>query len=171
MAQQKNTWTVILVIIVLFVIAGGIYWWQTIQKDQEPLTSPEVEVTETETSYSPSEELNETLDLALDELRMSLFRGDAELAPTYEEFITNVNKAQDTLEEVVGLYKEESKGKNIPEELANIFNSFESINDELRMSLLRGDAELAPTYEEFTENVRNISEEFSTYIEEYKKLN
>lgn len=166
MAEQKNTWIVILIILILAAIAGGIYWWQTSKEDMESLDLTKVEVTDPDTSYEPNKELTEALELAENELSMSLFRGDAELAPTYDEFITAVNKAQDDLEVALGLYDE----KDPEGDLDDIIKNLESVNDKLSMSLLRGDAELAPTYEEFYKNISNINQEFSTYMEEYRKL-
>ena len=44
--------------------------------------------------YIPSQLFNETLELSLSELQISLKRGDAELAPTYKEFLEKVKNTR-----------------------------------------------------------------------------
>ena len=99
---------------------------------------------------------------------MALMRGDAELAPTYEEAIVEVSKSQNKLQNAINLFESESAGKNVSNDLSNSFAIFKKTNDDINMALTRGDAELAPTYEEFMINMGNISYEFRNAYEEYK---
>jgi cytoskeletal protein RodZ len=181
MSEQKSKSTIFLVIIILVVIVVGVYWWQTTQGEvveeptdeitDETAETEEAEVeTETEDAFVPSEDLKTSLDEAKEDLKMSLMRGDAELAPTYEEFIVDVNEAQDKLGAAIEDYKEEAEGKEVPEEVIEVFTSLENVNDDLSMSLMRGDAELAPTYEEFVGTVTTIEADLSGYLEDVKSL-
>ncbi len=49
MAEQKNTWIIILIVIVV-ILAGALYWGQTSKVEQEVIAPTDEEVTETEIS-------------------------------------------------------------------------------------------------------------------------
>lgn len=170
MAKKCCPGKIILVIVLILVIVGGLYWWKTNQETTDVTDETTEEITETEDVYSPSVNLKNALEEAENDLAMSLFRGDAELAPTYEEFIVNVNNAQDKLQAALEDYNEESEGKEVPDEVIDLLNNLETVNGDLSMSLLRGDAELAPTYSEFTETVRSINEKLGEHMEEIRVL-
>lgn len=56
----------------------------------------------------------------------------------------------------------------MPDELSNSFSKFKQINDEISTALYRGDAEGAPTYEEFMVAMGKIMTEFRAVYEEYE---
>ncbi|MBI96136.1 hypothetical protein CL656_03230 [bacterium] len=119
--------------------------------------------------YIPSQLFNQTLELSLSELQISLQRGDAELAPTYLEFFEKVQNARNTLNEAIDVYEAESVSKKVSSKFQKDIESFRMISNKITMSLKRGDAELAPTYSEFYSNVSDILQEFRKVLKEYKR--
>ncbi len=94
---------------------------------------------------------------AQNKLQSTLQRGDAALAPTYGDFMNRVSDAANQLSAAID--SERTKGVDV--------SQFEAILEELNISLMRGDAELAPTYEEFFATVGEIN---SKLKEEVGKL-
>ncbi len=165
MDNQKKT-GIILVVIILGLAVATIYFWQPAETTIDPPVDNPVEEDSTISAddeviiYEPSSKLNSTLEEALDDLNFSLQRGDAELSPTYEEFMSNVSAANDKLHNALTMYEEESEGKKVSQDISANFKNLKEINEDLNGSLLRGDAELAPTEEEFYDRVSEIAEDF-----------
>ena len=78
-------------------------------------------------------------------------RGDADSAPTYNEFMFDMNAVSESLQNLVASNDVSSEIKDISERLT--------------LSLKRGDAELAPTYEEALTDASNLLQEFRAAIE------
>jgi len=178
--KQSNVTLISVIFFLIIIVSGGIYlyvgvniWEQKMKvfdvQEQKGQVDGGGEVKGKE-GYVPSKELNDALDVVVNDLRMSLFRGDAELAPSYEEFVNNVIKAEGELESVVYIYEKESKGKEVALEVKNVFDNLGKIDDKLKMSLFRGDAELAPSYSEYVKTVIGINDELLKVVDEYDNL-
>lgn len=132
---------------------------QTTENPTEVTTNPQTQTPEVITPLEikdvpevvqPASPLAE----AQNKLQSTLQRGDAELAPTYGEFMNKVSDAATQLSAAIDSEKE--KGNDV--------SQFEVILGELNGSLMRGDAELAPTYEEFYVRVTEINSKFKEAV-------
>jgi hypothetical protein len=82
---------------------------------------------------------------------MALFRGDAELAPSYSEFLEDMRGISENLNTITDQYE--------------VSDELEELSRQLHSSLMRGDAELAPSYEEAMESAIDMRGEFDEILE------
>ena len=118
-------------------------------------------------AYQPSKEVINELTKVQNDLSLSLMRGDAELAPTYEEFYSTVNGVSESLNTAIEKFENEASNKKISEKITSNLAALKSVSSELQMSLFRGDAELAPTYEDFYKNVLKVQQELEKVLLEF----
>src|SRR3989339_1299522 len=108
-------------------------------------------------SYKPSTEVLTELTNIVNDLNVSLMRGDAALAPTFEEYTKTVTKISTSLETTIRKFEAEVANKKVPEKITLNLIGLKSLANELKLAIKHTTAAPLITYEDFYKTVQATS--------------
>jgi len=108
-------------------------------------------------SYQPSTEVLTELTNIVNNLNVSLMRGDAALAPTFEEYVKTVRTISTSLETTIKKFETEVAKIKVPEKITLNLIGLKSLANELKLALRHTSAAPLITYEDFYKTVQATS--------------
>jgi|GEM_PF-2880478 len=154
----------LLFVITAFLLTGCVKN-QTAEKQDLPTSNDTVVEKSQNVEIQLSDERIKELQNINDRLAVSLMRGDASLAPTFEEFTLTVTDINKTLQATIKNIESELTGKDVPDDLNLKVIGIKAVYNQLRTALLRDKPENTPTPEEFYRSVQDAQTNLLKIVE------